>query len=410
MLADRWRAGPRLAIAPGDGTVVVANADDPLVVWAARTAPRTCGGWGPAGAGALDAVGCPACGGRIDFDPAEPSWALRHAAGSPGRIRFAAAGGRRTWSWLADGRASPGHRPPRPVQPGQRGDGGGGRRRHAGRAGHVAVALAEAMARVVRPRWRAGSPRCTVDGRAARLLLAKNPAGWTSSSTCSTSGPATPGGAVGSTPGWPTASTPLAVGRALRAAGRRRGGGHRGALPRPGGAAALRRGAPHRRWRTRWTAVDRRPSAGRPATGRRRPVDFLGNYTAFADLPGAGCDGRASATDGAWSSTPTSSAPTATAGNGLVLARRASWRGIDAELVQAPSDRPLPAATSTAWAAARTARRCGRPTRCCRTARSPGRVDGRRRGAGGVCRVPDRRAARSPTPTAGRTTGSGCST
>ena len=31
-------------------------------------------------------------------------------------------------------------------------------------------------------------------------------------------------------------------------------------------------------------------------------------------------------------------------GNGVVLARRASWRGIDAELLYAASDRPLPAA------------------------------------------------------------------
>jgi CobQ-like glutamine amidotransferase family enzyme len=31
-------------------------------------------------------------------------------------------------------------------------------------------------------------------------------------------------------------------------------------------------------------------------------------------------------------------------GNGLVLARRAAWRGIDAQLVQAESDRPLPTA------------------------------------------------------------------
>jgi CobQ-like glutamine amidotransferase family enzyme len=31
-------------------------------------------------------------------------------------------------------------------------------------------------------------------------------------------------------------------------------------------------------------------------------------------------------------------------GNGLVLARRAAWRGIEVELVHAPSDRPLPAA------------------------------------------------------------------
>lgn len=31
-------------------------------------------------------------------------------------------------------------------------------------------------------------------------------------------------------------------------------------------------------------------------------------------------------------------------GNGVILARRASWRGVDVELVQAPSDRPLPEA------------------------------------------------------------------
>jgi len=31
-------------------------------------------------------------------------------------------------------------------------------------------------------------------------------------------------------------------------------------------------------------------------------------------------------------------------GNGLVLARRAAWRGVEVELVQAPSDRPLPEA------------------------------------------------------------------
>jgi len=31
-------------------------------------------------------------------------------------------------------------------------------------------------------------------------------------------------------------------------------------------------------------------------------------------------------------------------GNGLVLARRAAWRGIDVDLIQAPSDRPLPEA------------------------------------------------------------------
>jgi CobQ-like glutamine amidotransferase family enzyme len=29
-------------------------------------------------------------------------------------------------------------------------------------------------------------------------------------------------------------------------------------------------------------------------------------------------------------------------GNGLILARRAEWRGLDVELLQAVSDRPLP--------------------------------------------------------------------
>ena len=49
------------------GTVVVANADDPMVVWAALAAPEV--RW--VGAGQVwhnDAVGCPSCGGGIDFD------------------------------------------------------------------------------------------------------------------------------------------------------------------------------------------------------------------------------------------------------------------------------------------------------------------------------------------------------
>ena len=56
-------------------------------------------------------------------------------------------------------------------------------------------------------------------------------------------------------------------------------------------------------------------------------------------------------------------------GNGLVLARRAAWRGIDAELRpgrlrRRHSRRP----TSTASAAARTGPRCGRPRPCGPTA------------------------------------------
>jgi UDP-N-acetylmuramyl tripeptide synthase len=63
MVAGRWRA----ALAAAPHTVVVANADDPLVVWGAGAASQV--RW--VGAGMRwrhDAVGCPSCEGRIAFD------------------------------------------------------------------------------------------------------------------------------------------------------------------------------------------------------------------------------------------------------------------------------------------------------------------------------------------------------
>jgi lipid II isoglutaminyl synthase (glutamine-hydrolysing) len=75
ILVDKWRRAMEGLAATGDwgpGTVVVANADDPMVVWAAASAPDV--RW--VGAGQVwhnDAVGCPACGGGIDFD-ADGSW------------------------------------------------------------------------------------------------------------------------------------------------------------------------------------------------------------------------------------------------------------------------------------------------------------------------------------------------
>jgi CobQ-like glutamine amidotransferase family enzyme/UDP-N-acetylmuramyl tripeptide synthase len=69
MVASRFRH----ALDRFDGTVV-ANADDPLVVWAAGTAPHV--RW--VGAGQLwrsDAVGCPACDGPVLFDPSGTGWA-----------------------------------------------------------------------------------------------------------------------------------------------------------------------------------------------------------------------------------------------------------------------------------------------------------------------------------------------
>ncbi len=74
MLVDRWRTA--LAALPesatGERASVVANADDPMVAWAALAAPGV--RW--VGAGQVwhdDAVGCPACGGRISF-PADGQW------------------------------------------------------------------------------------------------------------------------------------------------------------------------------------------------------------------------------------------------------------------------------------------------------------------------------------------------
>ncbi len=70
MLVERWRTAVSALPAPDavDGVTVVANADDPMVTWAALAAPRV--RW--VGAGQFwneDAVGCPACGGRIAFAP-----------------------------------------------------------------------------------------------------------------------------------------------------------------------------------------------------------------------------------------------------------------------------------------------------------------------------------------------------
>ena len=68
MLAERWQR----ALAASPGTLVVANADDPLVVFAARSAARVT--WVAAGlAWQQDSVGCPSCGGQIHHGAS--SWA-----------------------------------------------------------------------------------------------------------------------------------------------------------------------------------------------------------------------------------------------------------------------------------------------------------------------------------------------
>jgi UDP-N-acetylmuramyl tripeptide synthase len=193
MLVDRWRAamgglpgaaaagGDGVPGAGGDGTVVVANADDPMVVWAATPAPDV--RW--VGAGQVwhdDAVGCPACGGGIEFDDLG-GWACdRCHFARPPRV-----------AWLdgTDLVTADGGRYPVDIRlPGR-----------FNRANAVMVAIAAPL--MAGPDGSPGSPdppltaatalaclsgvdqvegrfaRTSRNGHPIRLLLAKNPAGWT---------------------------------------------------------------------------------------------------------------------------------------------------------------------------------------------------------------------------------------
>jgi UDP-N-acetylmuramyl tripeptide synthase len=165
-LAGAWRR----ALAGRPGLTVVANADDPLVAWgaAAATDVRWVGAGQP---WTDDAGGCPGCGGRIVFDPSGPTgWAcadcelrrpgldvrldasaLTWADGTsvrldlalPGRANRANAAMALTAAWVL----------------------GADRRDAAGRL----AGLSEVAGRYA---------TVCVGGCRARLLLAKNPAGW----------------------------------------------------------------------------------------------------------------------------------------------------------------------------------------------------------------------------------------
>jgi UDP-N-acetylmuramyl tripeptide synthase len=182
MVAGRWRA----ALAAAPHTTVVANADDPLVVWGAGAAAQVI--WVGAGLGwHLDAVGCPSCGGRIAYDDVSVSggggggggWACSNGCGFR-RPELAAAlvgdpqkgSGPYRGEW-ADGRsfeialALP------------------GRFNHANAL--MAAVAAERHGIEVGDALRAMSEVEQVAGRftvghfgdvPARLMLAKNPAGW----------------------------------------------------------------------------------------------------------------------------------------------------------------------------------------------------------------------------------------
>ncbi|HEY5097531.1 MAG TPA: DUF1727 domain-containing protein [Acidimicrobiales bacterium] len=185
MLVDRWRTAlGRLGHAPPAGapaTVVVANADDPMVTWAAQAAPHVV--W--VGAGQvwhLDAVGCPACGGRILFDETG-SWACDRCrfarpprAAWLDRSELVLSGGRRFEMALGlPGQFNRANAAMAAVAAPFMGAGSGPSGPEVS-AEDLPAVLAR-LASVDQVAGRFSSPLRR--GRPVRLLLAKNPAGWT---------------------------------------------------------------------------------------------------------------------------------------------------------------------------------------------------------------------------------------
>ena len=193
-VAQRWRqACEHLST----GAMVVANADDPLVAWAASAASRVT--W--VGAGLRwksDATGCPECGGRVLFGREAPE-----AARGLGRL-WSGASGFRSKCWPTRGgtafravfpvrRSISGSSPNRPgatrswpPEPLSRSTWPS----RAGATGPMPLWRWPAPCRwaaTARPPWQAMGSVREVAGRYAtlevgadhaRLLLAKNPAGW----------------------------------------------------------------------------------------------------------------------------------------------------------------------------------------------------------------------------------------
>ena len=162
-LAASWRA-----CLERSGATVVANADDPLVAWGAGLAKDV--RWVGAGLPWTDdAAGCPSCGGRISFDPGG-AWACGSCDFSRPQLDAWLEGSDLVWSC--------GSRSALPMAlPGR------ANRANAAMAIVVATvfgvdssAAAAAMSSISDVVGRYSVVR--VGGTEARLLLAKNPAGW----------------------------------------------------------------------------------------------------------------------------------------------------------------------------------------------------------------------------------------
>lgn len=163
-LANSWRR----ALEGHPGPVVVANADDPLVVWGAGQAGEVI--WVGAGQPWTDdAGGCPSCGGRIGFDGPD-GWACQDCSLARPDLDVTLRGDSVAWpdgTELTLGLQLPGR----------------ANRANAAMALTIAgvmgadvSAAASALRSVTEIVGRYAVVRC--GSTRARLLLAKNPAGW----------------------------------------------------------------------------------------------------------------------------------------------------------------------------------------------------------------------------------------
>ena len=269
MVATRWRG----ALGTAAGTVV-ANADDPLVVFGAQSASSVV--WVAGGMRwRSDASGCPACGGRISFT--ERSWSCGCGFARPTPdVDVDEALDATTVAVFADGRRLP----VKLSIPGSF------NRRNAVLAAAGAEALGvpaeAALAAMGHIDGVAGRFSLqTVGGVATRLLLAKNPAGWEEMLFLVAPGTAPVVVAInariadGRDPSWlwDVAFERLG-GRPIVASGER------------SADLSVRlhyAGLEHERVPDPVEAVALASRLG-SASEEREPVEFIGNYTAFHDL------------------------------------------------------------------------------------------------------------------------------
>ena len=269
MVAGRWRA----ALAAAPRTQVVANADDPLVVWGAGAARAV--HW--VGAGLrwrLDAVGCPSCEGRIVFG--EGAWACDQCtfARPEPEVNLVLGGDGSASAVWSDGRTLL----IRLLLPGRFNQANA--LMAAVAADACGVGAADALAAMESVDHVAGRFTVRAFGDiSARLMLAKNPAGWDELLDLVSAGDAplvvsiNARTADGADPSW-LWDVPYErlAGRAVVATGDR----FRDLSERLRYAGVVHR-----------TEADPRRAVLAAADGREAVVDVIGNYTAFHDLLGA---------------------------------------------------------------------------------------------------------------------------